>query len=92
MACPRTVANDADGSGERRVQIVRANRVRSRTGTAADMRMQCLDIGVPFGLPTSISCRVTRLPFLNTYRTMCIVPKPEFRRVLEEMREMRLSA
>jgi len=32
------------------------------------------------------------LPFLNTYRTMCIAPEPDFRRVLEEIRELRLAA
>jgi hypothetical protein len=32
------------------------------------------------------------LPFLKTYRTMCLAPKPEFRRVLEEIRELRLAA
>jgi hypothetical protein len=32
------------------------------------------------------------LPFLNTYRTMCLVLPPEFRWVLEEIREMRLAA
>ena len=32
-------------------------------------------------------CRVW-LPFLNTYRTMCLAPKPEFRCVLEEIRVM----
>lgn len=32
------------------------------------------------------------LRFVNTYRTMCIAPEPEFRRVLEEIREMRLAA
>jgi hypothetical protein len=26
------------------------------------------------------------LPFLNTYRTMCLAPEPEFQRVLEEIR------
>jgi len=31
------------------------------------------------------------LPFLKTYRTMCLAPKPEFRRVLEEIHEMRLA-
>jgi hypothetical protein len=25
------------------------------------------------------------LPFLNTYRTMCLAPEPGFRRVLEEI-------
>ena len=32
------------------------------------------------------------LPFLNAYRTMCLAPKPEFRRVLEEIHELRLVA
>jgi hypothetical protein len=32
------------------------------------------------------------LPFLDTYRTMCLVPQPEFRRVLDEIREMRMAA
>jgi len=32
------------------------------------------------------------VPFLKTYRTMCLAPKPEFRRVLEEIRELRLAA
>ena len=29
------------------------------------------------------------LPFLNTYRTMCLAPHPDFRRVLEEIRALR---
>ena len=32
------------------------------------------------------------LPFLNTYRTMCLVPQPEFRQILEDVRELRLAA
>jgi hypothetical protein len=28
------------------------------------------------------------LPFLDTYRTLCLGPSPEFRRVLEEVGEM----
>jgi hypothetical protein len=32
------------------------------------------------------------LPFLDTYRTMCLVPKPDFRRVLEDIRAMQLAA
>lgn len=32
------------------------------------------------------------LPFLNAYRTMCLAPEPDFRRVLEEIRDMRLAA
>jgi len=32
------------------------------------------------------------LPFLHTYRTMCLAPLPEFRRALEEVREFSLAA
>ena len=32
------------------------------------------------------------LPFLNTYRTMCIAPEPDFKRVLEDIRELQLAA
>jgi hypothetical protein len=28
------------------------------------------------------------LPFLDTYRTMCMAPQPDFRRLLEGIREM----
>ena len=32
------------------------------------------------------------LPFLKTYRTMCRAPSADFRRVLEDLRELRLAA
>jgi hypothetical protein len=32
------------------------------------------------------------LPFLNAYRTMCLAPEPDFRRVLEEIRDAQLAA
>ena len=32
------------------------------------------------------------LPFLDTYRTMCRAPEPAFRRILEDMRELRFAA
>ena len=32
------------------------------------------------------------LPFLNTYRTMCQRPKPDFQRALEEIRDLHLAA
>lgn len=32
------------------------------------------------------------LPFLNGYRTMCLAPEPDFRRVLEEVQDMWLAA
>jgi hypothetical protein len=33
-----------------------------------------------------------RLPFLDTYRTMCLTPEPEVRRLLEEARELPIAA
>jgi hypothetical protein len=37
-------------------------------------------------------CTVQRwLPFLDTYRTMCLAPQPDFRRLLEGIREMKLA-
>ncbi len=32
------------------------------------------------------------LPFLNTYRTMCIAPEPGFREILLQIREFDLAA
>jgi len=32
------------------------------------------------------------LPFLNTYRTMCAAPEPDFRRLLEDIRELQIAA
>ena len=32
------------------------------------------------------------LPFLNTYRTMCVSPEPEFRQVLETIRWLDVAA
>jgi hypothetical protein len=32
------------------------------------------------------------LPFLDTYRTMCVAPEPDFLRMLEEVRGMRIAA
>jgi hypothetical protein len=32
------------------------------------------------------------LPFLDTYRTMCLAPEPAFRQVLEDVRELRFAA
>jgi len=33
-----------------------------------------------------------RVPFLNTYRTMCLAPEPGFLGLLEEIRSLRLAA
>jgi len=32
------------------------------------------------------------LPFLNAYRTMCLAPVPDFRRILEEIPGLQMSA
>src|SRR5262245_43394006 len=32
------------------------------------------------------------LPFLDTYRTMCLAPEPALRRIFEDIRELRLAA
>jgi hypothetical protein len=32
------------------------------------------------------------LPFLDTYRTMCRAPEPDFRQILEDIRELRFAA
>ena len=32
------------------------------------------------------------LPFLNTYRTMCRAPEPNFRQILEDVRGLRFGA
>jgi hypothetical protein len=32
------------------------------------------------------------LPFLDTYRTMCLAPEPAFRQILEGIRDLRFGA
>jgi hypothetical protein len=32
------------------------------------------------------------LPFLDTYRTICLAPQPEFRRLLEQARDLPIAA
>jgi hypothetical protein len=39
-----------------------------------------------------VKLREDWLPFLNVYRTMCVAPTPSFRRLLDEIGEMRLAA
>ena len=31
-------------------------------------------------------------PFLDTYRTMCLAPQPEFRQLLEQVRDLPIAA
>jgi len=33
-----------------------------------------------------------RLPFLDTYRTMCLAPQPEFLRLLEQAGDLPIAA
>ena len=35
---------------------------------------------------------VISLPFLDTYRTMCLAPQPVFRRMLQDLRDLRSCA
>ena len=46
----------------------------------------------PIDMFVDLNQRKKWLPFLNTYRTMCLAPRPGFRRILEEVREMRVAA
>ena len=41
---------------------------------------------------TTLGDRTAWLPFLNTYRTMCIAPEPAFRRILEDIRNLKMAA
>jgi hypothetical protein len=36
--------------------------------------------------------RIDWLPFLDTYRTMCLAPQPEFRQLLEQARDVPIAA
>lgn len=45
-----------------------------------------------FGIVRRTEGRRKAVPFLNTYRTMCIAPEPGFKRVLEDIRELQLAA
>lgn len=40
----------------------------------------------------SINWAFRWLPFLDTYRTLCAVPPPDFQRLLEDIRRMRFAA
>jgi hypothetical protein len=46
----------------------------------------------PFDLMVDRADHTSWLPFLDTYRTMCLAPQPDFRRVLEDVRAMQLAA
>jgi hypothetical protein len=46
----------------------------------------------PFDLMVNRADHTSWLPFLDTYRTMCLAPQPDFRRVLAGVRAMELAA
>ena len=46
----------------------------------------------PFDLMVNRADHTSWLPFLDTYRTMCLAPQPDFRRVLEDVRAMQQAA
>jgi lipopolysaccharide/colanic/teichoic acid biosynthesis glycosyltransferase len=61
----------------------------------ADFVIACLLLAITSPLMLIVALAIkpeSRGPFLNTYRTMCITPRPEFRSLLEKIRELRLAA
>ncbi len=58
------------------------------------------DFGRPFSVHLKVIIQTNSdaerptawLPFLNTYRTMCLVPEPAFRRILEDIRDLQMAA
>lgn len=45
-----------------------------------------------YGAVRVLEFRIDWLPFLNTYRTMCLAPQPDFLRILQDIRDLRLAA
>jgi hypothetical protein len=45
-----------------------------------------------YGAVQVLEFRIDWLPFLKTYRTVCLAPQPDFRRVLEDVLAMQLAA
>jgi len=41
---------------------------------------------------SDVADQIERVPFLNTYRTMCLALQPDFLRVLEDVRTMQRAA
>jgi glucose/arabinose dehydrogenase len=48
------------------------------------------DLNRPYGL--ALRGDEILVPFLDTYRTMCLAPRPEFRRLLEQARDLPIAA
>ena len=68
------------------------------SGSHAPLR-RCLPLRTP-SVPGGVSAVAADLqsiekawlPFLDTYRTMCLAPEPAFRQILEDIRELRFAA
>ena len=58
--------------------------------TAASIHAYIRAGGTP-GMVNADAGKREWLPFLDTYRTMCLAPQPEFRGVLEEIQEFFLT-
>jgi hypothetical protein len=64
-----------------------------RRSTYGEQHMTRAKLTFSIASPLSSSKRPTAwLPFLDTYRTMCRVPAPAFRQILENIRELRFAA
>ena len=47
------------------------------------------DSAVKYNVPVDV---LMAMPFLKTYRTICLAPSADFRRMLEDVRELGLAA
>ena len=58
--------------------------IQPETGLRRSNRLECRDFF--YGYRAHHKDNTAWLPFLDTYRTMCLAPELPFRRVLEEIR------
>ena len=54
--------------------------------------MACTGKDLDAGVRVLTEALRQRLPFVDTYRTMCIAPKPTMKRLLEDAREFHFVA
>ena len=52
-------------------------------------KLRQVEVLLAQGKTIAIACK--EVPFLQTYRTMCLAQSPEFRHVLEEIRGLQLA-
>jgi hypothetical protein len=88
-------------SGQQSVECAFASRLRNKLPgrPVADAFAGAVTRGSIGTIPETAETENTQqyrevlwLPFLDTYRTMCLAPQPDFRRVLEDVRAMQLAA